>query len=37
MAVLARAMMVIFAYILACIAASIMLTIGTLAPDWDEI
>ncbi len=37
MAVLARAMMVIFAYILACIAASIVLTIGTLAPDWDEI
>jgi hypothetical protein len=37
MAVLARVMMVIFAYILACIAASIVLTIGTLAPHWDEI
>jgi hypothetical protein len=37
MAVLARVMMVIVAYILACVAASIVLTIGTLAPHWDEI
>jgi hypothetical protein len=37
MAVLARVMMMMFAYILACIAASIVLTIGTLAPHWDEI
>jgi hypothetical protein len=37
MAVLARVVMVIFAYILACIAAAIVLTIGTLAPHWDEI
>ena len=37
MAVLVHVIMVIFAYVLACIAASIVLTIGTLAPDWDEI
>jgi hypothetical protein len=37
MAVLARIMMMILAYILACIAASIVLTIGTLTPEWDDL
>jgi len=37
MAVLARIMMVMVAYILACIAAAIVLTVGTLAPAWDEV
>jgi hypothetical protein len=36
MAVLVRIMMMFLAYILACIAASIILTIGTLTPAWDE-
>jgi hypothetical protein len=37
MAVLVRIMMMFLAYILACIAASIILTIGTLTPAWDEL
>jgi hypothetical protein len=37
MAVLARILMILFAYVLACIAAAIVLTIGTLAPHWDEV
>jgi len=37
MAILVRIMMVILAYILACIAASIILTIGTLTPQWDDL
>jgi hypothetical protein len=37
MAVLVRIMMMFLAYILACIAASIILTIGTLTPEWDDL
>lgn len=37
MAVIARILMVMIAYVLACIAASIVLTIGTLAPQWEQI
>jgi hypothetical protein len=37
MAVLARILMVIVAYILACLAASLVLTIGTLTPEWDDL
>jgi hypothetical protein len=37
MALLARIAVVIFAYLLACVAASIVLTIGTLTPQWDEL
>ncbi len=36
MTVLARIVMIIIAYILACVAASIVLTIGTLTPQWDD-
>lgn len=36
MAVIVRIMAVIFAYALACIAASFVFTIGTLTPQWDE-
>jgi putative copper export protein len=37
MAIVGRILMVIIAYVLACIAASLVLTIGTLAPQWDQI
>ncbi len=37
MAVIVRIAMVIIAYILACLAASIVLTIGTFAPQWDDL
>jgi hypothetical protein len=37
MAVLVRIMVIFLAYILACIAASIILTIGTLTPAWDDL
>jgi hypothetical protein len=37
MAVLVRIMMAFVAYILACVAASIIFTIGTLTPEWDEL
>jgi hypothetical protein len=37
MAVLVRIMMAFVAYILACIAASIVLTIATLTPEWDDL
>ena len=37
MAVLVRIVMVIVAYVLACIAASLVLTIGTLTPEWDDL
>jgi hypothetical protein len=37
MAVLARILMVFLGYILACIAASIILAIGTLTPEWDDL
>jgi hypothetical protein len=36
MAAVLRLMAVLLAYVLACIAASIVLTIGTLTPQWDE-
>ena len=34
---IARIFVVIFAYFLACIAAAIILTIGTLTPAWDDL
>ncbi len=37
MIVLYRIMMMIVAYILACVAASLVLTIGTLTPDWEDL
>src|ERR1700692_2973424 len=37
MAVLIRIAMIVLAYILACIAASLILTIGTLTPEWDDL
>ena len=37
MAIVGRILMVIVAYVLACIAASLVLTIGTLAPQWEQI
>ena len=37
MAVLARIVVVIAGYLLACIAASLVLTVGTLTPDWDQL
>lgn len=37
MAIIARLLVVILAYAMACIAASVVLTIGTLAPQWDQI
>jgi hypothetical protein len=37
MGVLVRILVVILAYLLACIAASIILTIGTLSPEWDDL
>ena len=36
MAIIARLLRVIIAYVLACIAASIVLTISTLTPQWDQ-
>jgi len=37
MAVLFRIMMMIVGYILACVAASLVLTIGTLTPEWEDL
>jgi len=37
MAIIARLFTVIIAYVLACIAASIVLTLGTLTPQWDQM
>ena len=37
MVVLFRLMMMIVGYILACIAASLVLTIGTLTPEWNDL
>lgn len=37
MAVVVRMLVVVFGYGLACIAASFILTIGTLTPDWDYL
>jgi hypothetical protein len=36
MAIVARLFTVIIAYVLACIAASIVLTISTFTPEWDQ-
>ena len=36
MALLARVFTVMAGYVLACIAASIVLTLGALAPEWDQ-
>ena len=37
MAIIVRVMVVILAYVMACAAASIILTIGTLTPEWDDL
>lgn len=37
MAIIVRLFMVFVAYVLACIAASVVLTIGALTPQWDQI
>jgi hypothetical protein len=37
MAIIIRIMVMILAYILASMAASIILTIGTLTPEWDDL
>jgi len=37
MAILGRIFLLFLAYALACVAASLVLTIGTLTPDWDEL
>jgi hypothetical protein len=37
MAIIARVFMVLVAYVLACVAAAIVLTVGTLTPQWDEL
>ena len=37
MAVLVRIALIVLAYVLACIAASLILTIGTLTPEWDDL
>ncbi len=37
MAIIVRLLAVSLAYVLACIAASVVLTVGTLTPQWDEI
>jgi len=36
MTIIVRLLMVMLAYVLACIAAAIVLTIGTLTPQWDQ-
>jgi hypothetical protein len=37
MSVIGRILVIIFAYCVACVAASIILTIGTLTPEWDDL
>ena len=37
MAIIGRIVMVIVAYVLACVAAAIVLAIGTLTPAWDDL
>jgi len=37
MAIIVRLVVVLLAYVLACIAASIVLTLGTLGPQWNQI
>lgn len=35
--IIVRILMMLLAYCLACIAASLVLTIGTLTPEWDDL
>jgi hypothetical protein len=37
MAIISRLFVVVIGYVLACIAASIVLTLGTLTPNWDQM
>jgi hypothetical protein len=37
MSLMARIMMAFIGYVLACIAASLVLTLGSLAPDWNDV
>jgi hypothetical protein len=37
MAALVRIAMIFLAYVLACVAASLILTVGTLTPEWDDL
>jgi hypothetical protein len=37
MSVLARIMMAFLGYVLACIAAALVLTLGSLAPNWNDV
>src|ERR1700691_3450124 len=37
MTVLFRIMMMVVGYILACVAASLVLTIGTITPEWNDL
>jgi hypothetical protein len=37
MAIIVRLLVVSLAYVLACIAASVVLTVGTLTPQWNQI
>jgi hypothetical protein len=37
MAIIARLFTVIVGYVLACVAASVVLTVGTLTPQWDQM
>jgi hypothetical protein len=37
MSAVVRFVMMVFAYLLACVAASIILTVGMLAPDWNDL
>src|SRR5579862_4083189 len=37
MAIISRVFVVMIGYVLACIAASIVLTVGTLTPNWDQM
>jgi hypothetical protein len=37
MAIISRLFVVVIGYLLACIAASIVLTVGTLTPHWDQM
>jgi hypothetical protein len=37
MAILLRILVIILAYVLACIGAAIILTVGTLTPEWDDL
>jgi hypothetical protein len=37
MAIIARVFIVMVGYVLACVAASIVIAVGTLTPDWDQM